>query len=420
MNRTTIIIAGVVGLVLIIGVLLISGVGRNPPAPVPVTLEFWGFNDDEAAWLPVMDAFHAANPAITVHYKRLTDATYEDTLVNRLAGGTGPDVFLLKNLWLAKERDKIAVLPAASSPLSPAQFRATFADGADALVADDGGLIGMPLAMDSLALFYNKDVFDAAGIAKPPATWDEFVAISRGLTKVAGNGDIIKSGAALGTGRNVPYALELVSALMLQQKDAIVGHDKHTDLQHGAQQALEFYASFANRANQNFSWTSRMPDAFDAFAQGDAAMAFGTSSDLQNVLLKNPHLNLGIAPLPQFAGGAVRTFGTYIFPAVSRMSTHPNEAWRFALFVSSYNGAALYLGASGHPPARRDLIAAAPEAGAAGVFAHQALIARDWWIPDESAVRRIFGDAIDSIASGAYTPSAALGRISEQMQILLP
>ncbi len=420
MNRTTLIIVGVVGLILIIGVLLLSGVGRNPPAPVPVTLEFWGFGDDEAAWRPVMDAFHVVYPAITVRYIRLTDATYEDTLVNRLAAGSGPDVFLLKNLWLGKERDKIAVLPAASSPVSPAQFRATFVDGAGALVADDGGLISMPLSMDSLALFYNKDVFDAAGIAKPPATWDEFVAISRGLTKVAANGDIIKSGAALGTSRNVPYALELVSSLMLQQKDAIVGRDGHADLQHGAQQGLEFYASFANRANQNFSWTGRMASAQDAFAQGDAAMAFGTSNDLQSVLLKNPHLNFSIAPLPQFAGGVARTFGTYLFPAVSRVSTHQAAAWQFALFASSHDGAALYLGASGHPPARRDLIAAAPDAGATGVFSHQALIARDWPIPDESAVRRIFGDAIDSIASGTYTPSAALSRISEQLQLLLP
>lgn len=417
MNRTTLVIVGVI---LIIVLLLVFGVGGNPAAPVPVTLEFWGFGDDETAWTPVLDAFHARYPAITVTYKRFTDATYEDTLVNRLAAGTGPDVFLLKNLWLGKERDKIAVLPPASSPLSPAQFRATYVDGAGALVADDGGIVAVPLSMDSLALFYNKDIFDAAGIAQPPTTWDEFVSISRALTKVAGTGDIIKSGAALGASRNIPYAVELASALMLQQGDAIVDKDRNMDFQHGALPAMQFYASFADRSHQNFSWTGRMADALDAFAQGDAAMAFGTSRDLSRIMAKNPHINFGVAPLPQFAGATVRTFGTYTFPAVSRMSRHPSEAWQFALFMTSREGATLYLSATGRPPARRDLIAASPAAGAAGVFAKQALIARDWPMPEEQAVRRIWGEAIDAMASGTYSPAAGLSRISEQMQLLLP
>lgn len=420
MNRTALIVAGVIGVILIIVLLLVFGVGGNPAAPVPVTLEFWGFGDDETAWTPVLDAFHAQYPAISVTYKRFTDATYENTLVNRLAAGTGPDVFLLKNLWLGKERDKIAVLPAASSPLSPAQFRATYVDGASALVADDGGIVAVPLSMDSLALFYNKDTFDAAGIAQPPTGWDEFVKVSRSLTQVAGNGDIIKSGAALGTARNIPYAIELASALMLQQGDAIVSKDKHVDFQHGALPAMQFYASFGNRGNQNFSWTTRMADALDAFAQGDAAMAFGTSRDLSRIMVKNPHINFGVAPLPQFAGSVARTFGIYTFPAVSRMSSHPSEAWQFALFMTSREGAALYLSATGRPPARRDLIATAQQAGATGVFAKQALIARDWPMPDESVVRRIWGEAIDAMASGTYSPAAGLSRINEQMQLLLP
>lgn len=420
MNKTTIVIVSIVGLVIIIALFFVSGVGRNPPAPTPVTLEFWGFGDDEAVWRPVLDAFHTQYPAITVAYKRFTEATYEDTLINRLAAGTGPDVFLMKNLWLGRQRDKIAVLPAASSPVSPAQFRATYVDGTAALSADDEGLVGAPLTMDSLALFYNKDIFDAAGIAKPPATWDELVSVSRALTKIAPNGDILQSGAALGAARNISSALELASALMLQQGDAIVGQDGHMDFQHGAGQALQFYASFADRKSPNFSWTGNMQNSLDAFAQGDAAMAFGGSGDIQKIILKNPHLNFAVAPLPQFAGALPRSFGTYTFPAVSRVTPHPNEAWAFVLFAASRDAAALYLGASGHPPARRDLVAAAPAAGASGIFAHQALIARDWFIPDEGAIRRIFGDAIDGIASGAYSPSVALSRISEQVQLLLP
>jgi multiple sugar transport system substrate-binding protein len=421
MNRKPLIIAAIAGAVILVILFVFFGVGRKPAAPAPVTLEFWGFGDDDTVWTPVIDAFHAHNPGITVHYKRFVDTLYEDTLVNRLAAGTGPDVFLMKSTWLGRQRDKVAVLPPASSPLSPAQFRDTFVDGTTPLIAPDGSLAGVPLSMDSLALFYNKDVFDAAGIANPPATWDDFASVSRRLTTIASNGDILRSGAAIGAAKNVSYALEAISALIFQRKNTIVGPDGHLNLDDDkAGQAIAFYASFADRASPNFSWTGRMPESLDAFAQGTAAMAFGQSADVQRVVLKNPHLNFGVAPFPQLAGGAARTFGTYTFPAVSRVSAHPSEAWRWALYITSRDGASRYLQAAGRPPARRDLVATMPEGGISGAFSRQALIARDWIMPDESAVRRIFGDAIDGIASGAYSPLAALARIVGQLQLLLP
>ncbi|MFX6949766.1 extracellular solute-binding protein, partial [Acinetobacter baumannii] len=45
-----------------------------------------------------------------------------------------------------------------------------------------GQLYGVPTAVRSLALFYNKDLFRQAGIAGPPKTWEEFIAVGQKLT----------------------------------------------------------------------------------------------------------------------------------------------------------------------------------------------------------------------------------------------
>ena len=420
MNRQYIIF-GVVGLViLIVAVFFVFGVGRNPAPPAPVSLTFWGFGDDEEVWRPVLEAFQKQYAYITIKYQRFDAGSYEKTLVNRLAEGNGPDVFLLKNSWLAKERDKIFPLPAVSSPLSFAQFQTIFADGADALVARDGSLFGLPLFMDSLALFYNKDVFDAAGIAAPPKTWEDVVTLSRKFTKIAPSGDVVTSGVALGSARNIPHALELISSLMLQKGEVIARPDGHMELGAGAEAALTFYTSFGDSSNQNFSWNSRMGDAFDAFAEGNLAMTFGFSDDIEKIRIKNPHLNFGVAPLPQFTGGSARTYGAYVFPTVSRLSQNQIAAWQFVFFATSHDANQLYLKASHRPPVRRDLITAAGQAGEAGIFASQALISRDWPIPDEDATRRIFNDAIDAVQARSSTSAQALGKIREQMQLLFP
>ena len=421
MSRSLIITIGIV-IVVIIALFLFSGIARRTPVPDPVKLTVWGFGDDQGAFDGAINQFHQQYQHVSISYRRFDEATYEQNLVNRLAEGKGPDIFLLKNSWLARNRDKLAALAPASAPFSPADFSAMFAPAASSLVADDGSILASPLSMDSLALFYNQDVFDAAGITVPPATWDAFTAISRRLTAIAPSGDITRSGAALGTAENIPHALELVSAMILQSGDPIARADGHVDLGSAAEQALQFYTSFASIGNQNFSWSPRMGSAFDAFAEGTSVMAFGFSDDIPRIQARNPHLRLGVAPLPQLGKGTPRTYGAYNFMAVSRSSANFATAWQFALYMSSPDGARLYAQGSGRPPVRRDLIASASQSitDPAGVFSRQALIARDWPIPDESATRRIFNDAIEGVASRTYTATQVLGRIRDKLQLLFP
>ncbi len=77
-------------------------------------------------------------------------------------------------------------------------------------------VFGLPLGVDTLAVFYNRDLLNAAGIATPPATWTQFQEAVVKLTRVSAGDVIAQSGAALGTSRNVERAFDILSLLMLQ------------------------------------------------------------------------------------------------------------------------------------------------------------------------------------------------------------
>lgn len=415
----------IVGTVILAAVLLMIGFvfGRKPSAPKPISLEVWGVVDDESVWLEIIRQFEKTYPHQSVSYRRFPEEDYEEILINRLAEGKGPDIFFLKNSWITKHRDKIAPLPQSKIKFSVKDFQEQFVDiAADELIAARNEIIGIPLYVDTLALYYNKDIFNTAGIAVPPRDWDELVEISRILTKPAAVSGIERSGISLGTSRNVEHALEILSAMAMQEGDLAAELPSGSlKVDAGMTSALERYVSFANPRHLNFSWNERRPNSLDAFAEGGVAMVIGFAEDKKKIAAKNPHLNFGIARLPQPRNRLTAlTYGRYFFPAVSQRSRSLEAGWNFLLFAASRESALTYLEKSGRPPARRDIIkekAATPEDE---LFAQQALAARGWPIPDERATQKIFQETIDSSSSGLELPSQSVRKLMDKLNLLLP
>ena len=422
MERTNLfILIGAGVLVIIIAVIVgnaFFGTKKSPEVAGEVTI--WGFRDDEAAWDPVIIRFRELNPKVTVTYQRLPEATYEETLVNRLAEGRGPDIFFLWNSWVPKHRDKIYPSPSGFGP-STREFETAFVDGvSEELISPNGAILGMPLFIDTPALFYNKDIFNASGIVNPPATWEDMETLAKTLTRTTPAGDVARSGLALGTNQNIANAFEILSSLMLQYGDTLIPYfGGEPGFGEAAARALAFYTSFASITSQNFSWTNRLPSSLDALAEEKTVMAIGFADDMERVRSKNPHLALGVAPTPQVKNTTrFAVYGRYFFPTVSRQSQNPGAAWQFLVFAASPEGASLYLQGMNRAPARRDLIAAGAPSNDLEPFYRQALFARGWAVPDEKITRRLFGEAIDTVLSRAGDPESAVRRIGEQLKVI--
>src|SRR5215218_9890745 len=149
-----------------------SDAGYTGP-PATITYSIWGDPQEIASQTAIADAFTAANPNITVNVDVSDWDAYWDKLQTGLAGGAAPDVFAMDGPLFPDYQSRDVLLD-----LKPLVER----DGydltqlADQGVADfttgEGGQYGLPRDLNTIVLYYNKDMFDAAGIPYPDETWD--------------------------------------------------------------------------------------------------------------------------------------------------------------------------------------------------------------------------------------------------------
>lgn len=410
---------------LLLGSLALLGQGCVRTAPGPAAqLTVWGVFDDADTMQPILDAFKKAQgrSRTNVEYRKISPPDqYEEILSTALREGRGPDVFLLHASWVPRWTGALLPSPTDQVPLRSVQEE--FVDTVANDLVINGRVMALPLFIDSLALYYNKDILNAAGIARPPRTWNEVHDVVRRTVRFnpAEPGQIDQHGIALGTGRNVNRAPDILSALLLQNGAAF--YDSEGNVAFGTdergKQALRFLTDFANPAKDVYTWQLTSDYSIDAFAEGEAAMMVNYSYHRPTVRAKNPRLNFSVAPFPQLEGTRMQdrsTYASYWVFAVSRQSPNPQAAWEFVRFLTSEAAARDYLKRSGYPPARRDLVTEFQQDPTIGVFAEQALYARAWRQPDNRVVDRVFTESIDDVVSGRDTVEGALRRAADQIQ----
>ena len=147
--------------------------GTYAGPPVTISYAMWGDTTELANQQKIVDAFHAKNPNITVKASVADWDSYWPKLQTDLAGGNAPDVFLMDGPLYPDYQTRDQLLD-----LTPYIAKDGFDTGqlVDLAVQDftapDGHLYGLPRDLNTIALFYNKAMFDKAGIPYPDATWD--------------------------------------------------------------------------------------------------------------------------------------------------------------------------------------------------------------------------------------------------------
>ena len=272
----------------------------------PVILTVWGTEDPGG-----ISALVAAYPSAKTSYVQVDTATYREKLLAALAAGVGPDVFEIENRDLAQWRSVIAPFPTSSAQISPLQVSQLFPDVVTQDFVFRGQIYGLPLSIDTLAMFYNKDLFNTAGIATPPVTWSDFLMDIAPLRAMNAQGQLVRAAAAIGGSRaSVPNAPDLISLLMMQNGAQMTSGDL-TSATFASQtnnkgiDAFNFYIQFANAASPNYTWNDGMGNAITSFVNGKTAIMFGYQADLAAIEAKAPFLNIGIAPMLQAKGATI-------------------------------------------------------------------------------------------------------------------
>lgn len=418
--RQIVILLGAVAAIAVVWFFIATNLRKNSMPP-EVQLTVWGTDDVPAVFEQVTQKYKAVRPNVTVSYERVGRAGYEEKLLNALASGQGPDIFVLPNRSLPKHIGKL--VPADPSQISIAEIEELFPQivGRDFIASSR--VYALPLSIDTIALFYNKDMFDATGIVSPPKTWKEFQELVPALRVVNENRQIVRAAAAIGgTEKTVPHAADILHLLMLQSGVAMTTPDFSAaifDSDKGVE-AMNYYLQFGDAASSVYTWNENQPSAFDSFLAGKTAMVFGYLRDAEALKQKSPFFPLGIAAAPQAEGGAIVSYADYDGFAVSKQSKSSGWAWDFIAYAATDKGAASsYASAAKRVPVLRSLIAAAKTSPDLGVFARQALTARSWYEPDAERVEAVFNRALDRVIHGETDTLQALRQANDQVDQMM-
>jgi multiple sugar transport system substrate-binding protein len=409
--------------------------GAKPTPLEQIDLTYWGIYDSPDVIQPIIDKYQAEHPNVTIHYeqkevgKEDKVSAYEKELIDAFATGNGPDIFELQNMMIPKYQSLIEPLPESDSPIIDDFFDVV---AQDAVIGNR--IYALPYSVDSLALYYNKSLFNKKGIANPPRTWDEFNNDIEKFTKLDASGKFIQSGAAIGgSSLRINRATDILALLMLQQgttitdptKDALIWDVTATNsageqVKNPGITALREYLKYSNATEPMYTWNESQAYSFDLFAQEKVAMVISYAYALPTILGNNPKMQLGIAPLPQIKdGGDKTTYANYWLETVSKESKHSDVSWDFLKFATNKENDKLYSSATNKPVSRRDLVNDELNDANLSTFAGQNLYATSWYQYDGPAVEKILDSMLKVILSGQATTEDAFQAAQTAIQQIL-
>ncbi|WP_035846865.1 ABC transporter substrate-binding protein [Kitasatospora azatica] len=266
----------------------------------PKTLTYWASNqgtsleNDKQVLEPELRKFEQQT-GIKVNLEVIPWSDLLNRILAATASGQGPDVLNIGNTWSASLQATGALLPFDQATFDKIGGKDRFLP---ATIASAGAAgkdpAAVPLYSMAYGLYYDKKLFQAAGIANPPATWDELVADGKKLTTGSQYGLAIEGG---NVSENVHHAFTLGMQHGTGFYDA-AGKPQFDSPQAVAavKQYVDFIAAdkIAAPGNAEYAANQSVTD----FATGKAAMLMWQAAGAN---LKSHGMNpddYGVAPIP--------------------------------------------------------------------------------------------------------------------------
>lgn len=324
-----------------------TAMGEAAPAlSGKITFSVWDLTT--VAYLEALkEGFEAANPGTEVEFIDTPSAEYTDKLSTMLNGGTDFDVFLIKDadtsLSLFKKgqlEDLTAYVEADGVDLGTFNGLAGYFDF-------DGKLSALPFRTDYYVMYYNKDIFDAAGEPYPSndMTWAEFEEVAGRIT--AGEGVEKQYGGFLHTWQ------ACVENWAVQDGENTIMGPEYDFMKPAYEMALRMQEAgtlpdYATLRSANIHYSS----AFQTAMAGMLPMGcWFTPTMINAVAGGESDVNWGIATLPHPEGvEAGNTVGSTTPIAINAASKNKDLAWAFVKYCTGPEGAEI-LAKNGQMPA---------------------------------------------------------------------
>lgn len=317
-------------MVLLLALIATLGFSAFAHAQVTLSYRFWDLNQSPAME-EIAKAFEAKNPGIKVEIEVIPWSQYWTNLETAATGRNLPDVFWLNashfELYATNNLlNPINELAANSDLISADYYPASLVE----IYSNDGNWYGIPKDMDTIGLWYNKELFDAAGVAYPDETWTW--------------DDLVKAAVALTDADNQIWGIAAELAHQsgffntVYQAGGWIVNDDRTKSGHAEPETIEglkFWTDIIN-VHKASPTMAQMTDTtpISLFESGRAAM-FYTGSWNAVRFHNNEYTRdrVDVAVLPKGKERAVIIHG--LGNVMAANTRHPEEAWKFLEFLGS-------------------------------------------------------------------------------------
>ena len=296
-------------------------------------LTFWTWRqEDRGQYGQLFADFNKLHPDVRIKFEAFEPQSYGTVLSTALAAGTGPDVIHVRAYGGLEQFSRAGYLRALDAQAIPEIANYTPAALASTSMRADGKPYAVPFASQTLGLFYNQEIFQRLGL-KPPATWDELLAVSRTLKE--------KGVIPLANGMATAFMVEVFASVFTGgfvgtgfAPDVVAGRATFEDPRYvGALAKLLELRDFLPPGYSGIDY----PTMQQLFLSGRAAMFAGGSFEIANFRRQNPALKMDfIAPPAPRAGepGLVSLFydGGY---AINAKTGNDVDALKLVRFMST-------------------------------------------------------------------------------------
>ncbi|MBA1155639.1 extracellular solute-binding protein [Microvirga mediterraneensis] len=388
-----------------------------------VEIEYWQYVFDTRvkAMTQLITKFQEANPDIKVKQTTFPYADYQTKVAAAILAGQGPDVVQLFYGWTDNFISGKMIRPLRAEAFPAAEIERDFFPIVNAMKRGND-YYGLPTAVRSLALFYNKKAFKDAGLDpnNPPKNLEELVAAAEKTTKRDGSGNIVSAGLTLDMGGQDHQWWREV---LIRQFGGVPYTDNDTKVAYNDEaglKALTFYTDLQTK--HKVGQVGFMDEGQAAFRAGLAAMTIDGTFRLGSFnTIKG--FEWGVTELPANAQGVRSNYASYFANAITTKAEGEKlaAAEKFLKYVSSPEAMKIWMDVVGELPARR-AAALTPENTAHpvyGPFLKGLEYAHTTLFKDEAAQRQVAIDMANRVLIGKEDPKTSLAKAAEAEQAII-
>jgi multiple sugar transport system substrate-binding protein len=264
------------------------------------------------------ERFEAKHPNVKIVVEDVSWDNLQQRLATDVAGGTAPDISIVATRWVL-DYVKNDIAQPLDGYITPS-FRGEFYPNVLTPGVVDGKTYLLPILASTRGLYYNKDIFQKAGIATPPHTWDDLVSDARKITATGVYGFGIQ-GKEIETDTYWYYPFWAYGGKIL------INGQSGINAQPGIT-AATLYKSMIDKGLTEPSPTgSNRQDIETLFKQGRIGAIVSGPWLRGQIRSEDPNLNYGIAPVP--VGTVQTTWAGSDSLMMFKSSRHKKLAWEF-------------------------------------------------------------------------------------------